>query len=425
VHRNAFWGYENVERRHEVVGTAVFRVMSGERSRYSAAEPGLGYIYQGRFALLKILSLPETTAILIEKEDDIEFIGEAGVKSLGSLKHKAMGDSLTDLSTDFWKSVRIWLSHYMDNGRMTSDTRFFLFTTADISASSFLMMFTEREENGKARAKAAYEALEKSRSKTISSIRSELERLTDEEQQDFYGRITIIDSSPRITQIPNTIIDQHLRTIRKESRSVLFERLEGWWTDLVIKILSGERTKAVLGYEVSDKLSSLAEEYRSDNLPITFRNRLPDGKIDIDNDPRLFVEQLRVLDLSPTRIQNAIIDYYRAFEQRSSWARETLLISGEIEDYENKLVDEWTRYREVVFENMGDVSEDESCIKIGRELYRWAEMETTSLRIRERVTEPYVVRGTFHILANARPRPRVYWHPRFLKRLAELLGVAA
>ena len=39
------------------------------------------------------------------------------------------------------------------------------------------------------------------------------------------------------------------------------------------------------------------------------------------------------------------------------------------------------------------------------------------LRIRERVTEPYVVRGAFHILANASPSPRVYWHPRFLERL--------
>jgi len=47
------------------------------------------------------------------------------------------------------------------------------------------------------------------------------------------------------------------------------------------------------------------------------------------------------------------------------------------------------------------------------------------IRIRERVSEPYVVRGAFHILANERPTPRVYWHPRFLARLGQLLGVAA
>ena len=77
----------------------------------------------------------------------------------------------------------------------------------------------------------------------------------------------------------------------------------------------------------------------------------------------------------------------------------------------------------MIFESIDDSSGHEACISAGKELYHWAELETSSLRIRERVTEPYVVRGTFHILANARPRPRVHWHPQFLKQLEELLGV--
>jgi hypothetical protein len=394
------------------------------RSPFSAAEQGLGYIYQARFALLKILALPESSALLIEKDDDVEFISEAGVKSLASLKHKATGDTLTNLSTDFWKSARIWLAHYLANGRVSSESRFLLFTTATIARGSFLSLFAEDTADDDARAEAAQAAIAKSESLLIGAIRTELEQLSEDELRDFYTRITIIDAAPRITDIP-ALIDQHLRTIRRESRVALFERLEGWWTDLVIKILSGQRKEAVHGYEVSDKLSALAEEYRTDNLPITFRNRMPDGKIDVANDPRIFVEQLRMLDLSVTRIQNAIIDYYRAFEQRSSWARESLVVSGEIEEYEDRLVDEWTRYREIVFENLSGSSEDEACLVAGKELYRWAEMETSMLRIRERVTEPYVVRGAFHILANARPSPRVYWHPRFLQRLGKLLGVAA
>jgi hypothetical protein len=72
-----------------------------------------------------------------------------------------------------------------------------------------------------------------------------------------------------------------------------------------------------------------------------------------------------MLSLSTTRLQNAIIDYYRAFEQRSSWARENLLISNEVEEYENRLVDEWVRYREVIFENIGDASPDDACMHAG------------------------------------------------------------
>jgi hypothetical protein len=399
--------------------------MNDARSPYSAAEQGLGFIYQPRLALLKILSLPESTSVLIEKSDDLEFDTSRGGKSLASLKHKAPGDRLTDLDSDFWKSVRVWSKYYLDNGRMASDANFMLFTTAAISLTSFLTMFASDTAEAEGRETKASNALAQSQSASLAAVRTDLAALSEEESRDFYSRITIFDGSPRITDIPQLVIDQHLRTIRRESRNVLFERLEGWWISLMIKVLSGDRTDPVYGYEVSDKLSAIAEEYRSDSLPITFRGRLPDGQIDAANDPRLFVEQLRDLDLSATRIQNAIIDYYRAFEQRSSWARENLLVSGEMEEYEDRLIDEWTRYREVAFETVHESSEDETFKAAGRELYRWAELETQALRIRERVTEPYVVRGAFHILANTRPSPRVFWNPQFMKRLGELLGVAA
>jgi hypothetical protein len=403
----------------------VVRVSSAVSSPFSAAEQGLGYIYQARFALLRILSLPESTSVLIEKGDDVEFIATSGGRSLASLKHKAQGQALSDLSIDFWKSVRIWLDYYRANGGIASDANFYLFTTAQISPTSFLQLFAEESESEESRSSTALEAVRRSSSQQIVPIRDELERLSADELEDFFARITIFDSSPRITDVPQLIIDQHLRTIRRESRPFLFERLEGWWNDLVIKVLAGERKTAIYGHEVSDKLSALAEEYRSDNLPITFRNRLPDGEIDVDKDPRIFVVQLRILGLSGVRIRNAIIDYYRAFEQRSSWARENLLVSGEIEEYEDRLVDEWERYKEVVFESIGDASDDRACRAAGQALYNWAELQTSGFRIRERVTEPYVVRGAYHILANARPEPRVYWHPRFLERLAELLGVPA
>jgi hypothetical protein len=399
-------------------------VTDGTRSLFSAAESGLGYIYQARLALLKLLSLPESSSVFIEKDDDVEFVDDGGKRSLASLKHKAIGETITDLSVDFWKSVRIWLAYYNRDGRIASNSRYFLFTTGTVSEGSFLRFFLENATApGKSLAVHARDGLDTTTSKTIVPIRDELNRLDEGESEDFLSRIVIFDGSPRITEVPQLIIDQHLRTIRRESRSYLFERLEGWWMDLVIKILAGEKQGPIFGYEVSDKLSSFAEEYRSDNLPITFRNRLPDGEIDTENDPRLFVDQLRCIGISPIRIQRAIVDYYRAFEQRSSWARENLLISGEIEEYEDRLVDEWTRYKEVVCEKLHNGSEEQACIDAGKELYRWAEFETDRFRIRERVTEPYVVRGGFHMLANSRPMPRVYWHPRFLHRLEKLLEV--
>lgn len=399
--------------------------------QYSAGEQGLGYIYQPRFALLRLLQLPESTSVLIEKDDDLDFLDKDGVKTLASLKHKAVGDRLADLSIDFWKSVRIWLARYIRDGRSQADLRFFLFTTGTVSEKSFLRHFLPDylpEDGGSTSlSQLANAVLTKTKSDLIGTIAKELHELSDEEKDDFFSRIVIFDGGPRIVDVPLIIKDQHMRSIRREFRDAVFERLEGWWHDAVVNLMSGKRTEAIYGYEVSDKLSAFAEEYKSDNLPITFRGKAPAGEIDEENDPRLFVVQLREIGIASNRIRNAILDYYRAFEQRSAWARENLLVSGEMEEYEDRLVDEWGRYKDAVFEDLDEESAVEVLLEAGKALYKWADLESgniATLRIRERVTEPFILRGGFHILANSRPLPRVYWHPRFINRIGELLGAS-
>jgi len=104
--------------------------------RFSASEQGLGYLYQPRFALLHLLQLPEATSVFVEKDDDLDFADRDGKKTLVSLKHKAVGERLTNLSMDFWKSVRIRLTRYVENGRIESTHRFYLFTTNEVSETS-------------------------------------------------------------------------------------------------------------------------------------------------------------------------------------------------------------------------------------------------------------------------------------------------
>ena len=109
-------------------------------------------------------------------------------------------------------------------------------------------------------------------------------------------------------------------------------------------------------------------------------------------------------------------------------ARELAGVRERSRSYEDRLVDEWNRYRDVVFEELDDRQRrGRAAARPAGDLYKWADLESgniESLRIRARVTEPYVTRGCFHILADAAPEPRVYWHPRFLDRVGKVLGVA-
>lgn len=194
--------------------------------KFSAGEQGLGYIYQARLALLHLLQLPEDTAVCLEKDDDLDFVASDGRKSLASLKHKAFGDKMTDLSTDFWKSVNIWLLRYKRDGRAASNLRFFLFTTGTVSAHSFLarLLPDQPAASGDAAtlAELANAALNKSTTKLITPIASAFNELSASEKQDFLERILILDGSPRIVDIPKIIRDKHMRSIRREHREFVF-----------------------------------------------------------------------------------------------------------------------------------------------------------------------------------------------------------
>ncbi|MHC8361998.1 ABC-three component system protein [Pseudomonas sp. LS2P72] len=400
--------------------------------RYSAREQGLGYIFQPRFALFQALDLPEDTAIVIEKEDDLDFEDASGTKTLASLKHKAVGDRLNDLSVDFWKSVNIWLTRYTGNGRIESNFQFFLFTTSTVAPGSFLEFFLHGADTTDALPsvwEVTQATLHSSESKALLKVKGLLSTLSDPEKEDFVSRITIVDDVPRIQDLPALIKGQKMRVIRPEHREAVFERLEGWWNDMIIQMLCDPDFDPITGSDVSEKLHAFSEEYRADNLPITFEDAEPEKPIEVATDNRLFVLQLRHLHLSPSRVRNAILDYYQAFEQRSAWARQRLTGAEEIEAYEQRLTNEWKRHRDIIFDEAFEMSEedcsDSRLVAAGKKLYTWAEIEAQKLehlKIRARVTAPYVVRGSYQILANKRPHPAVYWHPRLLDHLANSTG---
>lgn len=355
-------------------------MVSPSNDKFSAAEQGLGYIYQLRYALYKSFDLPEDTRLYIERDDDLDTTDAGGDKKLLSLKHKADGDRLTDLSTDFWKSIRIWLQRYNRDGKILSNLHFCLITTAVVAEDSPLEHLASGRPLPASIVQDIDQVLAKSRAVLLTQVRAEYDKLTVDEKADFLARITIFDKSPRIDRLPERIMGERLRTIRREFRQDVFERLEGWWTEQAIQLMTGVRQEPLASGEVSDKLAAIADEYKSDRLPITFSEKKPQEEIDADEDSRLFVRQLREIGASSKQIQWAILDYYRAFEQRSEWARKNLLVSGEMERYEDRLVEEWDRYRETVCLGLEKDAAEAILVKEGKKIYNWAQSDVLSFR---------------------------------------------
>ncbi|HEX6981299.1 MAG TPA: ABC-three component system protein [Balneolaceae bacterium] len=390
---------------------------------YSAAEQALGYVYQIRFALLQTFKLNENTVCFIEKDDDIDFSDPEEGKILASLKHKAEGDSLTDLSPDFWKSVRIWLNYYQKEKKDFSKNHlsFFLFTTGKIPEGSVLKKFLPTSERSTDYANEMKTVLGKSESKTLNKIFELIDNVPDDDLNHFFSCITILDSQERIQDIPQRIINQRLRTVRPSFREKVYERLEGWWFDECIDLLAGKRNEPISVQEVSGKLSFIAEEYHADNLPIEFEFAKPDEDIFPESDERLFVKQLRAIGLKSDRIKRGILDYYRAFQQRNSWIREFADLNGELESYDDRLVDEWSRLKEIIFEELEEDSPEKVIQATARKLLNQISTSNrANFRIRPKVTATFVHMGSYHILANE-SSPRIFWHPHFEERVKEIL----
>jgi hypothetical protein len=392
-------------------------------SDFSAKEAGLGYFYQARCGLWLLLDGDEEQELVLESLDDIVLeLGGSPRDVLQTKHHVRQQARLTDASPELWKTLRIWSTHVLADHITFPTTRLTLITTATAPDGSIAARL--RPNNQRDCGLAQQQLLNVATSSTNEELNACFEifmTLSQNQQRALLEATYIVDRSPSISDTGDRIRTRIRAAGRREHREAIFERLEGWWFGNVVEQLSASTPIPISGFEVYDKLTAIAQQFRPDALPIDFLDAQPDT-VDAQGDNRMFVQQLRIIELNQTRIEKAIIDYYRAFEQRSRWVREDLLVGGEVEAYERRLVDEWERFAAAVTQELPEGAQESYLKKVGRDIFTRMELKT-DVRIRQSVTEPYVMRGSYHMLAD-KPKPSVWWHPNFIQHLAEVVGVA-
>lgn len=392
---------------------------------FSAGPQALGYLYQTRYALHLILNTPEELELSIESLDDIVFEEKGSPQELLQLKHHTSPASLTDSSSDLWKTIRIWSANFREGKISLPDTVLTLVTTAQAPDDSIAALL--RPDNNRQHRHAAKKLLDIANTSTNTSLTASFDAfkaLSPNQQEMLTHSIQILDNSPSISDTADQIKDRLNLAVRRQHLDALYERLEGWWLGKMVRHLSGGSADFITGFEVRDKIRDIAEQFGPEVLPIDYLEAEPSIPPDPDTDNRRFIMQLKAIAVNNRRIEKAILDYYRAFEQRSRWAREELLIDDELEQYEKKLVDEWERFSLALQDDLQldeAITTEQDWQQFGRDVYKWVD-QVADIPIRPRVTEEYVMRGSYHILADRNP-PGVWWHPQFVKRLEQLLTV--
>lgn len=389
---------------------------------HQASEQMLGYLYQVRYALALLLENDNSDCqISIEKFDDVAFSKDDIPIQPIQLKHHIQHQgNLADASTDMWRTIKVWLDAISETPDILDGTNFLIITTATapIDSAAFLL-----KKDSNRNPDAAYQKL-----KTVcfSSVNQAHQRYYDafreageDTVKQLIRQIYIIDCASNIIDVEKDIL-KHIRySCIPKHQKMIYERLEGWWFKKAIDALCCDTPVFVNQNQVRSFIVSVSQEYADDNLPIDILDIDDLQESNFSANEKIFHEQLKLICLGNHRMQLALRDYYRAFRQRASWVRNDLLYVNELGQYEQRLIDEWEHAFAAMEETLSETNNatEEEKAKEGRQLF--SDIEKRDIRIRPKCQEAFIMRGSYHILAN---QLKIGWHVDFFDRLKQLLN---
>lgn len=384
---------------------------------HNAAGPMLGYLYQVRYALYLLLESNDPSyQISLEKFDDIAFDKDGTPVQLIQAKHHTTPASLTDTSTDLWRTLNVWVDAITNDFSLLDHTDFMIITTAETPDNSAAKLI--QQQKYQEAFKKLKDIAENSSNQTNLHFYVRIKSLGDSILLRLVKRIRIISSASDITDVEQDIQKQIRYSCKLEHVPLATERIEGWWFQECIKTLSSTNPIITTYRQLHAKVYEITRQYGEDNLPIEFWDLGEVEEAELDPKDRIFLEQLRLLQYQSRTLRLALQDYYKASMQRSSWLRQGLVYANELDTYEHRLTDAWEHAfasMEEDLEDYGNPTEQEK-IKAGKALY--SKMMDQDIRIRQGVDVAYVMQGTYHHLANSLT---IGWHVDFFEKLKHLL----
>lgn len=389
-------------------------------SSHNAQGQMLGYLYQVRYTLNLILDSDNPHyQISLEKFDDVAFEDNGSPVEMLQLKHHVHPGNLGDTSTDLWRTLNVWMDQLNEHPLLLDDTDFIIITTADVTEGSAAYYF--QTHNSDKAYELLYHVSIDNKNQTNKSYYLAFKNAASKNEQSLkklLSHIRIISCAKNATDIEKQIEKQIRYSCKPQFIKYVLERVEGWWFKSCIDALSSDNPIITTQSEIRNKVVDISRQYDDDNLPIEFSSLVADLS-KIAPEDRIFLEQLKLLRYSSRMLDVALRDYYRAYAERSNWIRKGLIYSNELEDYEDRLKDAWDHaYAEMVedIDYYGDdITEDEK-VKAGRELF--LKLNNKDIRIRDKVNASYVMKGTYHDMANSL---KIGWHIDFYERLKNLL----
>jgi hypothetical protein len=389
---------------------------------FSAIDPSLGYLYQVRAGLLwslQRLRRDEAFLVSIEAVDDVAFesLGDEPSVLLQTKHHASRQAALTDASPDIWKTLRVWIEGSAA-GVVPPHASLCLVTTGTAPAGSAANMLRATGRNVVAARGLLDVTARTSSNATNAAAYLAYEALTVAVRDALLERVFVIDAAPTVSDLNESLRTEIFWAVDRSHQDAFLDRLEGWWFRRVILQLTGAPGDRIGSVEIEAQMAELREQFRQDSLPID--DDLLDFQLDEATEQahaeHLFVKQIEIIAAGKRRVANAIRDYYRAYEQRSRWLREDLVVGLDLRRYEARLTEEWEAVFEAMRDELGTEATDTAKLAAARTVLTWA--ERASFPIRPGITGPFLCKGSIHMISD---EGRIGWHPEFRGLLADLI----
>ncbi len=393
-------------------------------STFGASASMVGYLYQVRIALLWAIRRSRISdfTVSIETLDDVSFeVGGEPATVLQAKHSLKAAATLTDLSPELWKTLRVWMVG-LASGEVPLGTARFLIATAEApegSACAALEIDTLARDIAEAAKRLKHAATTSSNSELKTAFDAYL-ALNETEREQLLSSIYVVPAQPDAAAILEQL-HAELYHVSLHHQDLSVQMLEGWWFKRVLHELvhpDGGIPRA----EIDAQISEIQESLKPDSLPID--EELDALMVALDQlpefSPRPFYKQVELVGGSQLRIRNAITSYLQAFRQRSAWTRHDLLFDADLQKYDKRLYAEWELQRAQVCDELGPQATEEAMAQAGRAILKWA--EDAHIPIRSGVNVPWVCRGSLHMLAEDR---RLGWHPDFEARLKTIFDAKA
>lgn len=382
-----------------------------------AAENLYGYGLQVRQMLYELLNCEKDCTVSVEKFDDVGVENDMTKKAIQTKSALSSRNPISNMSVDLWKTLYNWLNALIENELEMGSALFTLVINTNKRSEVTDLMINA---NDKSNADKSYNKIRnmffdergmyKKNNKTIEIY---VRTFFNEKYKNYAiyiiekFNLVVMDKSHTQKIYDDFCAKTYLPV---EIQEFAFDKILGWIDRITSIQVEQGKVMQITKTEFNNKLIIFQKKINQDRYVSIIDKPTKEDILVESNKDKIYIKQLKIINLSEDDCLEAITDYLTACCNKSIMAKAGNINEEILDEYNNDLKDQWKikkRKTELDHAEYEDV-------KKGQYLY-WEcqEYEITNSVV---VMPRKVMSGCYHELSDQKI---IGWHPEYLKILGE------